>query len=71
MNNEAVINLVGAIINRAILDLDSRNLADRKSARDFLAEGGGLDNWCKLAGLSAEYIRKEIKRLKVTDKSGQ
>jgi hypothetical protein len=65
MNNEGVICLVGAIINQAIKDLDSNVLSERKSARDFMADGGGLDNWCRFSGLNAEYVRKEVKRMKV------
>jgi hypothetical protein len=71
MNNEAVMNLVGAIIKQAIKDLDSPILAERKSASDFIAEGGGMDTWCRFCGMSAEYIRKEVKRVKVTHKGGE
>jgi hypothetical protein len=66
--NNAYISLAGAVIRRAIDDLEL--LKDKRPERRALGReaqrflsGEGLDTWCAVLGLEASYIRARIEKL--------
>lgn len=60
------INLIGAVISRAIIDLNTKvNWQDKQSARDFLFKKGHLEAFLSIHGLgddiNADFIRRTAK----------
>lgn len=60
---DAYINLLAAVISQALQDVklserNMQNIRNKKSAEAFLM-GKGLEAYCSLGGLNAEYIRKK------------
>jgi hypothetical protein len=61
---EAFLNLTGAVIGQALIDLESSRILERESAEAFLFKENGMDTWLRFLGYEpyvTEYIQNVIK----------